>query len=167
MVLEIDKTIRELRGEIRPRSFYGSAWTYPIVMGPALTRSLEDATRIHFTKVIATSSDKKYPRVRYQLARFNPALSLTPDDFMGATGSVLCDTAVRVTVTDRRGMVLLSQIASGAGHIPGEWYFGITGGVSMLEDACRQSIQEVVEQVSLILANNPRLFEAFKEPTSE
>lgn len=165
--LRISPKIRELKTVVRPSTFGGSAWSYPLVVGPALSESLSNLARSSFKSVTADSSRSGRGTVSFDLVEFRPELI-----GLGTGNSISVEVVTRVTIMDAAGRTVFSMVASGQGQRVAGYDLAFDADkfakgnpiVADLEQTTQRAIEDMIQKFAVSITNNADLRKALITP---
>lgn len=167
MQLRISREIHELKTVVRSSTHAGSAWSYPLVVGPALSESLSNFARSSFRSVTTDVSGRDRGTVSFDLVEFRPELI-----GMGTGNSISVEVATRVTIMDAAGRTVFSMIASGQGQRVAGYDLVFDANkfakgnpfVADLELATQRAIEDMVQKFVVAINNSIHLRKALVTP---
>lgn len=167
VLVRVSSEIQNLKTVVRPSTHAGSAWSYPLVVGPALSQSLTDLARSTFRSVTEEASAREKASISFDLVEFNAEMI-----GLGTGNSISVEVSVRSTITDSSGRTVFSVVSSGTSQRVAGYDLVFDASkfakgnpvVADLERTSQRAIEDMIQRLAAAISSNGDIRKALASP---
>jgi hypothetical protein len=170
VVLVMDDSLRNIHDDIAPTSYFCSAHKFPIIMGTALTASIEETTSALFENV---AEENNLPTQRelmglnargtvfVRLKRFSAKIRFS-QGFWSSSADASSELVLDVTVRDVNNRSLMVTSVGGERSADGDAGSYCKNGANVLSDSISKTIEDTMERYAERISNSEKIRTAFR-----